>query len=208
MKGVAGDPPFDSFDPSGDQRRVAVGMEGVRRSVVMDDLDARRIVALLFVAACAHTPARSPAPMRADLDRHLLALTDDILQAAVRSDRTAMERLIDDGFVYVNPRVLMRFMLTREDVLELWTSGDPSEPEDASSVLRDGHVIHLGATTALVTGVTIDAWKENGVRRCVSERIFDFWHETPRGWQWFLSTSMTLSCPPEADRGPPAAVNP
>jgi ketosteroid isomerase-like protein len=132
------------------------------------------ILSTLFavIGARADTPVSAP-PSDA---QQILQLETEWAHALERQDRTAMERLVNDDFTFIEPD---GSVVDREAYLR---DRGHNAMDVTSLELADEHV-HVYGNAALVTGLSVVNERSEGKRYRYQLRWKELWLKGPKGWR-------------------------
>ncbi len=133
-----------------------------------------RPLILIVLLACIRPSAYcAQSTSDSDAGSKIIALENLWNQAAQAKDMVALDRILDDAFVYVDPAGRL---LTKTDVLA---------DVKASHGMRFGSeamVVHLHGETAVVTGIYRMEGLERGKPFVRRDRFVDTWHYKHGSW--------------------------
>lgn len=115
-------------------------------------------------------------------EKELIGLTEAISRAAKNNDRTALERLLADGFLMTSTSGKI---FDKTQTITLWAEPNP-DVSDESFTISDAQVLNYG-DTAIVMAVITDKWREKGAEKIYRERIFDVWQRKMGKWRLIAS---------------------
>ena len=133
-----------------------------------------RTLALIVLLVCAWTPAScAQGPSDSDVGSKIIALENLWNQAAEAKDLVALDRILDDAFVYVDPDGKL---LTKAQVLA------DIRASQGIWVVSESMVVHLHGDTAVVTGIYRIRGMERGRLFVRRDRFVDTWRYKNGSW--------------------------
>ena len=131
-----------------------------------------RLLTLVLLSA---TTVAAQTPAQGSDERTLLKYEDDWAVGLVKRDGALFRRMLAPGFVYTEDDKLS----TREEVLKDILSGD----DTVTAAHNEGMVVHMFATTGIVTGWLVVSGKSNGPVSVKRYRFTDTWVKRNNDWQ-------------------------
>jgi|ERR1700722_5184319 len=140
----------------------------------MQGLSVMKAFALLVLLGCAGAlPGRAQEVSDADSGSKIVALENLWNQAAEAKDMVALDRILDDAFVYVDPEGRL---LTKAQVLA------DVKASHGMRFASEAMVVHLHGETAVVTGIYKTEGVERGKPFVRRDRFVDTWCYRHGSW--------------------------
>jgi ketosteroid isomerase-like protein len=144
-----------------------------------------RTLLLAGLLACAGISANyAQEPSDSDVSSKIIALENLWNQAAEAKDLDALDRILDDAFVYVDSDGRL---MTKTEVL-----GDVKASQGIR-VTSDSMVVHLHGDTAVVTGIYKTTGMERGRRFVRRDRFVDTWRYKNGSWVSIASLATPIA---------------
>ncbi len=111
-------------------------------------------------------------------DHPVIAAEHALLEATLRRDARALERLLADGMSITGPSGRT---LTKPELIGRWTALDP-HVTNQSSTMEEARV-HAHGDAAVVQARVVDAFREDGVAREIVTNVTDAWVRSGGAWR-------------------------
>lgn len=137
------------------------------------------LIAMIALATAAPASAihASPAAAPAETDTDLLAIADAFDRAQLTQDRAVLERMVDDGLVFIQSN---GERAGKKVFIDGWTApGDSYDPIK----LVDRVIVRLGPDTFMVSAATTLSGTSSGKRFTSSFRFTDTFRRIGREWR-------------------------
>jgi ketosteroid isomerase-like protein len=143
-----------------------------------------RSLLLVVLLACAGTATGyGQESSESETISKIIALENVWNRAAAVKDIKALDKILDDTFVYVGPDGKL---LTKAGVLADMTAGRGLQ------VFSGSLVVHLHGDTAVVTGISLAKSAEGGKPFMRQDRFVDTWHHKNGAWMAIASLAAAL----------------
>lgn len=143
-----------------------------------------RTLLLVVLFVCAGPVSRAQAPSDSDVRSKIVALENLWNQAAEGKDLDALDRILDDAFVYVDPEGKL---LTKTEVLA------DIKASQGIRVISESMVVHLHGDSAVVTGVYRIRGVERGKPFARRDRFVDTWRLKNGSWVSIASLATPIA---------------